>query len=175
MNYTARLNIARHLAYVFILMLFYVLQSIPNFLVIYGVKPIWVIPCAIAIAMQEGEFAGGIYGALAGLLCDTAGFLLFGFNGFIVALCCIIAGLLVIYLMRNNMLTCLMFTLVTMLLRGSIEYFFAYGMWQYENSWRIFTTNTLPTVAYSIVIAAPIFVLIRFVHLKLSPYEEDKI
>lgn len=172
MNNTARINIARHFIYVVLLLLLYVLQSVPRLFEIYGVKPIWVVSAAIAIAMFEGEFAGGIYGALAGLLCDTGGFLLFGFNGFIVMLCCIAAGLLVIFLMRCNLLSCILFVSVTMLLRGSLEYFFAYGMWQYENAWRIYVASTLPVAVYSIVITVPIFYLIRLIHGKLSTRED---
>lgn len=175
MSSAARINIARHFIFVVLMLLFYVLQSVPGLFQIYGVKPILVISVAVAISMFEGEFAGGIYGALAGLLCDTGGFLLFGFNGFIVMLCCVVSGLLVIYLMRRNLLSCLLFVFVTLLLRGSLEYFFAYGMWQYAGAWKLYTTSTLPVIGYSTVVAAPIFYLIRFICHKLSPYEEDMI
>lgn len=174
MSNASKMNITRHLVYVILMLLFYVIQSVPHLFRVYGVKPIWVVPVAVAIAMFEGEFAGGIYGAFAGLLCDTGGFLLFGFNGFVVSICCIAAGLLVIYLMRRNLLTCLLFVFVTLLLRGSLEYFFAYGMWQYKDARSIYLTSTLPSAAYSILIMIPVFYLIRAIHNRLSPYEEDK-
>lgn len=174
MNSTARKNIIKHLIYVFLLMFLYVLQSVPGLFVISGVKPIWVIPAAVAIAMSEGEFAGGIYGALAGLLCDTGGFLLFGFNGFIVTLCCVAAGLLVVYLMRCNLLTYLLFVFVTLMIRGSLEYFFAYGMWNYKNSTLIYTISTFPTVVYSTIVATPLFFPVRLIHRRFSGIEEGR-
>lgn len=172
MNTTFRLKVLKHTIYVVALLILYVIQSSPGFLEIYKVKPIWVIPAAIAISMFEDEFAGGIYGALAGLLCDTGGFLLFGFNGFIVTLCCVAAGLLVIYLMRCNLLTCLLFVFVTLLVRGSIEYFFAYGMWNYENSALIYTISTFPTIVYSTIVAAPMFFFVQSIHRRFSDIEE---
>lgn len=173
MNNTARLNFIKHLLYVFLILIFYVLQSIPELLVISGVKPIWVVPAAIAISMFEGEFAGGIYGALAGLLCDTGSFLLFGFNGFVVTVFCIISGLLVFYLMRCNMFTYLLFVLVTLALRGSIEYFFAYGMWNHKDAWMIYTNSTIPTAIYSTIAAVPVFWLVRRIYRRFASYGED--
>lgn len=55
----------KHLIYCFGLIFCYVLQTTPGFLQIFGVKPFLVIPAVIAIAMQEGEFTGALYGALA--------------------------------------------------------------------------------------------------------------
>lgn len=172
MNNTASLTVIKHILFSFLLLFFYVLQSVPGLFVFYGVKPLWVIPAAVVIAMMEGEFVGGIYGALAGLLCDTSGFLLFGFNGFISALCCIMAGLLVVFLMRCNLLSCILFVFVTMLLRGSIEYFFSYGMWNYPGSWMIYTRSTLPTVALSTLATVPIFWIVRLIHRRFAYFEE---
>ena len=57
----------KHLIYCFGLIFCYVLQTTPGFLQIFGVKPFLVIPAVIAIAMQEGEFTGALYGALGGI------------------------------------------------------------------------------------------------------------
>lgn len=175
MNNTARLNILKHTIYVVLMMMLYVLQTVPGLFVIGGVKPILLVPAAISIAMMEGEFVGGIYGALAGLLCDTGGFLLFGFNGFVLTLCCVASGLLVIYLMRCNLLACLLFAFITLFIRGSIEYLFAYGMWNYENAWLIYRNRTLPVVAYSTVAVVPLFYLFRALSRRFASFEEDKL
>lgn len=178
MNNTRKLMIAKHALHVLLLLLLYVLQTVPGLFVLFGVKPILVIPAAIALAMFEGEFAGGIYGALAGLLCDTGGFSLFGFNGFITAICCMAAGLLVFHLMRCNLLSCMLFVLVTLFLRGSIEYFFSFGMWNYENALSLYTRFTLPTVLYSALAAPFSFWMVRGIHrrfkVQADSYFEDR-
>ena len=69
----------KHLIYCFGLIFCYVLQTTPGFLQIFGVKPFLVIPAVIAIAMQEGEFTGALYGALGGMLCDMGANTFYGF------------------------------------------------------------------------------------------------
>lgn len=161
MNNTKYVNILRHGVYCLVFLFLYTLQTIPGFFEIKSVKPIWVIPAAIALAMFEGEFRGGIYGAAAGLLCDMGSFLIFGFNGLITCLFCIAAGLLVIYLMRCNAATCLLFVFVFMLARGSLEFLFAYGMWGYSDVWRIYLYQTLPVAVFSTAISPALFYLMR--------------
>jgi len=174
-NSTARQNILKNVLFVFILLFLYVLQSVPGLFVIYGVKPFLTIPAAIAIAMFEGEFAGGVYGAVAGLLCDMGGLLLFGYNGFITAACCIAAGLLIIHLIRCNIFAFLLFAVFTMMLRGTVEYFFAYGMWNHLDASRIFLSVTLPTALYSVIAGIPLFFLLRGMHRRFPVPEGDEV
>lgn len=161
MNNTKYIIFIRHLTYSLIFLLLYVVGTVPRFAQIGGVKPIWVIPAAISLAMFEGEFYGGIYGAAAGLLCDMGSFLLFGFNGLLTCIYCVAAGLIVIYLMRCNLLGCILFVFVFMLIRGSLEFLFSYGMWGYEDVWKIYFSKTLPTAVYSTVISPLIFYPMR--------------
>ena len=154
MKSTRRILLLKHTLYAVILYLLYIIQTMPNLFVIAGNKPVWVVPFVVAVAMFEGEFVGGIYGAVAGLLCDFGGFTLFGFNGAICCLCCIASGLMVIYLMRRNVFCCMLFVFITMMLRGSIGYFFAYGIWDYDNSWKVFIFQMIPTSVYT-VLATP--------------------
>lgn len=168
MNTTKTIFALKHIVYTLLLLLLYILQTTPGFLAIRGIRPLWVIPAALALAMFEGEFVGGIYGAVAGLLCDvtavprqSGGSLLFGFNGLIVTLFCVTAGLLIIYLFRNNVLGCLLFALVTLLVRGSLEFLFAYGMWGHENVWKIYVCYTLPVVLYTLVVTPVVYWVVR--------------
>lgn len=169
MNSARKLLVAKHIVYTLLLLLLYVVQTTPRLLTLGGVKPLLVVPVAVAIAMYEGEFVGGVYGAVAGILCDTAGGSLFGFNGFFICLFCIAAGLLVIYLLRNNLLGCLLFVGVALLVRGSIEFLFAYGMWGYDNVWKIYACYTLPTVVYSLAVTPLCYWLVRGIHRRFAP------
>lgn len=168
MNNTKKLLISKYTLYALLLVALYVLQTVPGLFVVLGCKPFLVIPAAIAIAMHEGEFAGGIYGAAAGLFCDMGGHLLFGFNGFLIALSCIAAGLLVIYLMRCNLPGGLLLVFACMLARGSLEYLFGYGMWRYEDVWRVYAYKTLPTVALTCAVTPPLYLLVRAIYRKFE-------
>ncbi|MDL2233669.1 hypothetical protein LJC63_08865 [Ruminococcaceae bacterium OttesenSCG-928-L11] len=161
MKSTKYFHVLKHTVYGLLFLIFYILQSVPGFLTVMGVKPVWVLPAAIILAMFEGEFLGGIYGALAGLLCDIGGFLLFGFNGFLTCLYCVGVGLVIIYLLRCNLLGGILLTLIFMVLRGSLEFLFEFGMWGYDGVWKIYLAHTLPTALYSTVLAIPLFYLFR--------------
>ena len=160
--------IAKHAVYVFTLLILYVLQTTPGLFAIFGARPLLVIPAAIVIAMCEGEFAGGIYGAFAGLLCDMTGVMLFGFNGLLIALFCIATGLAVIYLMHTNVYNAMLYTAVAMLMRGSIEFLFGYGMWGYADVWQIYVYNTLPIIVYTTIVTPLIFWMMRGIHRKFA-------
>ena len=158
----------KYLIYALLLLLLYVLQTTPRLFEIFEVKPMLVVPAAIAMAMHEGEFAGGIYAAFAGLLCDMGGFGLFGFNGIIFLISGVAAGLLVIYMMRCNVVSCVLFVLIAMLARGGIYYTFAFGIWNYEYAWRIFVFQILPTIIYTAISAIPIYYIFRAVNGKFK-------
>jgi len=155
----------KYFIYALLLLFLYVLQTTPRLFEIYGVKPMLVIPAAIAMAMHEGELAGGIYGAFAGLLCDMGGFGLFGFNGIVFLVTGAIAGLLVAYMMKCSATNCVLFVFVAMLARGSIYYMFAFGIWNHEYAWRIYLYQILPMVVYTAISAIPIFIIYRFIHM----------
>lgn len=156
--------VLKHVVYTLVILLLYVIQTTPGLFELRGISPIWVIPAAVAISMFEGEFVGGIYGVLAGLCCDTGGFSYFGYNAIIIGFFCVVAGLVTIYLFRNNLLGCMIFVLVTLLVRGSLEFLFAYGMWGYDNVWKIYMFTVLPTAVATLIVAPFIFVIIRKLH-----------
>ena len=55
----------------------YVLQTDPNFTLSSGTGPVLVLPFAVAVAMFDGQLAGGLFGLFAGILCDTSSSVLF--------------------------------------------------------------------------------------------------
>jgi cell shape-determining protein MreD len=156
-NNAKLINTLKHVTYCVIFIVLYILQSTPGMLMIAGVKPVLLIPAAITLAMLEGEFVGGCYGAFAGLLCDIGGALIFGFNGFLTFLCCVGVGLLIIYLMRSTWVTCLLFVAVFMLIRGGLEFLFDFGMWGYEGAGEVFLSKALPSAIYSTLTAPLLF------------------
>ena len=173
MNNTRKIFVIRHSVYTLLMLLFYVGQTVPGLFIFSRIKPLLVIPAAIAVAMFEGEFVGGLYGAFAGLLCDATGGTLFGLSGFVIAVCCIFAGMLVIYLVRCNLFSCMLFVAVALLLRGGIVWVFSWGIWGYENGWKLFALYTFPAAMIALVLSAPVYLLVRRFHDWLAAYEEE--
>ena len=147
---------SRYLLYGAVFVFLYVLQCMPGFLEIAGVKPLLLIPAAITLAMFEGEFVGGLYGALAGLLCGLSSSMVFGFDGMLLLCFCVASGLLVIYLLRRTLVTAYLLVGVSVTLRCCLAYFFSYGMWGYEDGSDIFWRSTVWIILYTAVLT-PVF------------------
>ena len=94
MNRRTKLMIAKYALYVLLMVILYVLQTDPNLFAIAGVKPVLVLPFAVCIAMFDSQLAGGLFGLLAGILCDTSSNVLFGFQSILYLLICTAVGLL---------------------------------------------------------------------------------
>ena len=139
--------------YTVLIILLYVLQSTPGFLLIFDVKPNLAVPAAICIAMREGEFVGGLYGAFAGALCDLGGPYIFGLNAIIFLIAGTAAGLLVIYMLRPGVINFVFLTAGALFTRSLLDYLFHYAMWEYENVWMVLVYHLLPGVLYSAAVS----------------------
>lgn len=136
--------------------LIFIVQSTPGILQIMGVKPILLIPAMVSVAMYEGEFVGGVFGLLAGMLCDLGAFSFYGLYSMLLLLAGVFTGLMVIYWMHRSHRTALLLVFCTAALCGLIRFYFDYGLWQYEGITRLFLEQTLPGLVYT-VIATPVF------------------
>ncbi len=168
-----RILTIKHLSYVGIILLSYILGSTPGLLTFYGTSPNLMIPLVTVIAMYEGEFAGGMYGALSGLLWDSSAFTLFGIGGMFYLLAGVIIGLLIIYLLQNSLKNALLLSAAVALLHGVMTYSFLYGMWGYEGSYLILINKTLPSVLYTSLLTWPAYYAIGKIHRHFKELVED--
>lgn len=159
MNNRPKINAAKYTVYVLIMAALYVLQSTPGLLAVSGIKPNLVIPAAVAIAVCEGEFIGGVFGTLAGILCDYGAPSLFGFNAMILLVCCVAVGLLTIYLLRPTVVNFMILLAASLLIRGLLDYLLNFYMWGYENVQLLLTGQVLPGILYSLL-PAPLAYLV---------------
>lgn len=153
MNNRPKINAGKYTIYALLMLALYVLQSVPVLFEVSRVKPNLVIPVAVAIAVWEGEFIGGIFGAVAGLLCDFGGVGLFGFHGMLVMVCCVATGLLTIYLLRPTMVNYLLLLAVTLVVRGLLDYLLNFYMWGYADVERMLLRTILPGIAYTVFLS----------------------
>ena len=137
-------------------------------LTLFGVRPSPVIACAVAIAMLEGEFAGGVFALFAGTLCDISAFHIYGVASILFLVLGVCCGLLVIYLMQSNIQTVMLLTFLWSLLYGITCHYLIYGIWDYEGSSLLLATKTLPTAAFSACWAFPLFLLVGKLHVAFT-------
>lgn len=151
-------HILKWTLYVLGFILVAVLQYTPHFLPsILSGRPLFLIPCVIALSMQEGEMPGAFYGVLAGLLCGSLGGGLIGFDALFLMFFGVAAGLLVKFLFRNNVVSVLIFTLVFTFFLEVVTWFFFYNLYGDNDFLFAFLQDILPTSLYTLLFAAPVY------------------
>lgn len=149
------------LLYALLLTLSYILQSSEIMPAFYMARPTLVINTAIAIAMLEGEIGGGIIGAAAGVFIDISLQALPGFYSIILLICCSAIGLVVRYLMRNNLVTALLLGAAVIFLSKSLFWFFFYCFSGESQSTYIYVSRVLPECFYTLVCQIPLYYAAR--------------
>ena len=96
----------KYIVYGVELFIVYIIQFTPSLLPrIFGESPMLLTVCAVSIALFEGDVVGMWFGMAAGLLIDAGSTAPFGFYALVHLIICYGCGLLVMYLMRNNIVT----------------------------------------------------------------------
>jgi len=149
----------------------YIIQTTPGLFEFFGIKPILVLPACICIAVFEGEFAGGLFGFFAGLLCDSASETVFGFNAFIYLSFGVLAGLATIYIFRRSIINIMLLCLAAVFLRSALEFFFAFVLYEYPDLDVFFYTVIAPQAVLSSIFSLPYCALFRWLHKKFEPEE----
>ena len=158
------------LTYALVIYFIFILQNTPYFMEIYGVKPNFLYIIAVAVAMYEGEFTGGIFGFFIGILCDYASYHGFGFNTILLLTGCTAIGLAVSFYMKNSILNAHIFSILLLSLRGFLEYYFVYEIWDYTDKSLIMGKHIVPEIVYSVLFTFPIFWLFG----KINNYYKQK-
>ena len=166
-----RRKLLKFFVYAVIVFLSYIIQSTPGILEFQGISPILVLPACICLAIYEGEFAGGIFGFLAGLFCDSTAETIFGFNALMYLVFCTFAGLFAIYLFRRSTMNVMLVCLMAAFMRALLEFFFVFVLYGYEELSGFFYLEIAPQAVYTSLFSLPYCLLFRWLHGKLEPEE----
>lgn len=170
----SRFNVLKWAAYALSILMLAVLQmQTPFYPIIMNATPLFVIPAVIAIAMLEGETAGGIYGIVAGLFWDSGTGRVFGFNALFLMCIGIAVGLFVKYLFRNTLLSVFLFTIVFTLTHEFVTWFFFYYMTGSRNIIFAFLHVMLPTAVMTLIFAVPIYLFMRMISRRLTSQDGE--
>lgn len=140
---------AKYLTYTLTTILLYAIQTAPGLFSVKGIRPMWVIPFAVGIAMCEEALSASLFGMLAGLLCDLGTQSLFGFNGLLMLAGCCAISLLATHLVKANWKSALLLGGALAAARALLEFFFFYLIWGYEKVHLIFIHSVIPTLLYT--------------------------
>lgn len=153
--------------YILLLLLFCGFQSAPGLFAVWGIKPVLVLPIAVAVALFEREALTGAFGLTAGFLWDLSAGKLFGFYGMMLMLLCVAVTLLSMYCIRVNLANFILCCLTVSLLCGIWNFLFYDLLWGYEGVW-LFAWKMLLQTVYTTALGVPVYLLVRKVTGKLS-------
>lgn len=144
-----------------ILLVLSVLQNTDGFFPqIFGVRALLLIPAVVCIAMFERDMAGMFFGLFAGALWDmNAGGA--SFNALYLMAVGFICGTLINTIMRNNIVTALLLSMVFIPVYVIGYWFFHFVVGGIDMAGFVFLRYYLPSIFYSAVFLPLMFIGVR--------------
>ena len=144
-----------------ILLVLAILQNTDGFFPqIFGVRALLLIPAVVCIAMFERDMAGMFFGLFAGALWDmnASGA---SFNALYLLAVGFICGSLINTIMRNNIITAFLLSMVFIPVYIVGYWFFRYIVGGLDMAGFMFVRYYLPSIAYTAVFLPLMFILVR--------------
>lgn len=158
-------SIVKWVLYSLVLMLSYTIEmTMP----IAAWQPYLTLMTAVAVSFFENELSGVIFAAFAGMMHDLAMGSLFGFTSIWLMPCCLFITLFVVNLIHRNMLNFLWMNLIVIIIVEFAELLFKYIIWRNPNIDVVLINYVLPAVIATVILSAPLYLLIRLINKKLG-------
>lgn len=132
-------------------------------------KPIFLVPIALAIAIDNNQYGSVFTGAMCGFLIDISCGKLFGYNAVILAFFCIVVSLLLELYLRHKFINFMIISAAVSYIQCRLDYKFYYEIWDYENVERIFTRYTMRVWIYTVISSVFIYLIIKLINHFLMP------
>lgn len=160
--------IIRRVCLAALILLLSVLQNTDGFFPqLFGIRALILIPAVVCTSMFERDIAGMLFGAFAGALWDV--FSQGGdFNALFLLCVGFICGTLINTIMRNNIVTASLLSIVAATLYSIGYWLIHYFIADMDNPFRMLARYYLPAVGYTVVFAPILFIIVRAIEKKLS-------
>lgn len=158
---------AKYLIYAFVVFLLYILQSVPGFLKIFGVKPVFIIPFCVALSVYDEDWRAGFVYVFGGLLADLSSGRVAGYITIMLLICCVVCVVAVKFLVKPSNRNVFMLSFAVMFIIFTYDFLLTYIMRGYKNFALFYIKNVLLFGLYSSVFAVPFYMLIG----KISNYK----
>ena len=143
--------------------------------VIKGWCPFAIIPLAIAVSMFEGDLAAGIFGAICGLMLDIASGTTAGFYALWLLCACPVVSLLSRFWIKVNIVSHFVINAAVSVIIALLDITFLHWVWEGAQFGISFVSVILPAYCGSILLAAPVYLLVSLIVKKLRPDEKRKL
>lgn len=141
----------------------------------FGIRFLPLLPLTVVLGMFEREVYGLYYGLFAGILWDMNAGAGDGFNAFFFALVGFVCGLLMTYLMMNNLLTASLLCTVWSFLYFFVSWLIFVAARGVEGSAAMLFARYLPTAFVNILTLPVYYFTVRAVMKKFKLMENDEL
>lgn len=133
-------------SYTVLLLLAAVMQTMPGFLTFWGVKPVFILPLCLAVAVYQEEVDAAFFGVLCGLVWDFTGPRTVGLMAFSLMIACYAVSLIARIYFRVSLLNFAAVCLLVAFVILSLDFLFSYAMRGYEFAWVRYFSRILPMI-----------------------------
>lgn len=131
------------------------------------------LPLTVIIAMFEKELAGILYGALAGCLWDVSTATADGMKALFLALTGCICGLLIRYIMRNNLLSAIVLCAAANLVHNLLHWLI-YVVPNADGMFSALLRFYIPQILLSTLTVIPLYLLLRALEKRCKVTDEPR-
>lgn len=156
-------------SYSLALLLAATLQTMPGFLTVGNVKPLFILPLCMAVACWEGEFTGGLFAAAGGLLWDWLAGRVPGLLSLGLIVLCVAASLVVQLILRVNNMNFTLLTGAGSLFLVSLDFLFSYVMRGYIEPGVEYISRVLPIVIFTTALSPLAMMLAGAIYRRFTP------
>ena len=136
-------------SFTLLLLLAAVLQTIPGFLNLWGVRPVFILPVCLAVATQVEEYSAAFFGALGGLVWDFSAGRIAGLLSLALLAACFLASVLTRVFFRVGPLNFTAICLAAAFVIISMDFLFIYVMRGYGGASARYLTHVLPMILFT--------------------------
>lgn len=150
----------------------YILQGTPGFLQIFGIKPVFLIPFCINLAMLEDENYTLIVYVVAGLLFELSAGRIVGFYTVPIIIACVVCMIMVKFIFKPNYRNSMAMSFVSTFAILLLDFFFSYILPGHKGIFIIFFKTVLLSSVYSTLFSVLYYKIIVAIQSRFKKYNE---
>lgn len=162
MRKRTRILLLRRAIFALLILGAHLLQNTPGaFPSVFGVRPFFLLSLTVCLGLFEREIAGALFGAFAGILWDSVSPLGDGFHALLFMLIGAACGILINTIMRNNLITAMLLSVLAHFLYISLYVVFFVVAEGVDSAGWLYVRYYLPAAAFSVLFTPLFYLLVR--------------
>ena len=150
----------------------FILQGTPGFLSVFGVKPVFLIPFCINLAMLEEENYTLIVYVMAGLLFELSAGRIVGLYTIPLIIACAISMIMVKFIFQPNYRNSMAMSFISTFVILSLDFFFNYIIQGHKGIFIIYFKTVVLCSIYSTLFSVLYYKIISAIKAKFKKYNE---